>query len=106
MEGPAQKEIIQTPEQHSDGLHKEMEEQLGSLGHQGSTKPAGPIPLTDELKEVGVDLAHIAGSGFKELVTGGESQIRTTESKKPLSIAAIRQAMRNKLLGRFNRKAA
>lgn len=41
----------------------------------GATQPHAqkPIPLTEDLKQIGVDVTHIAGNTFDELV-GGEGR--------------------------------
>lgn len=63
MEDSAQKEL---------DLHQGVGEQLTNLKQPTQTVPhtEQAIPLTEELKQVGVDATHIIGSKFKELTTG------------------------------------
>lgn len=60
-------------------------------GIKGATQPEAqkPIPLTSDLKQVGVDATHIAGSTFDELIggEGGSSRVRTVPSRNPFKIA-------------------
>lgn len=88
MEKPASERIVQSAEQPTKDLHEGVKESLRKLGHSGPTIPAAQTlpPLTEELKRVGVDAAHIAGSTFEEVVTGGATHIRETPSKKPLAL--------------------
>lgn len=77
MEDSAQKE---------KDLHQGVGEQLTHLEQPTQTVPhtEKAIPLTDELKQVGVDAAHIIGSKLEELTTGTtpSTEIRNTETSK------------------------
>lgn len=82
---PAQKE--------EENLHHGVSRELESIGHSDPTVPytaETPLPLTNQLKQIGVDAGHIAGSTFEEVVTGGATGIRTTESRNPLRIISKR----------------
>lgn len=74
-------------------LHHGVSQELKSMGHTGSTVPhtaETPLPLTDQLRQIGVDAGHIAHSTFEEVTTGGATGIRTTASKNPLRIISER----------------
>lgn len=46
-----------------------------------------PIPLTEELKQIGVDATHVAGSTFDELMSGEGRETRNrVASKNPISL--------------------
>lgn len=103
MEKPAPEGIVQSAEQPTKDLHKKIRGPLEQLGHSSSTIPAQDAPaLTREVKQWAEDISHTAQSALEEAVTGGVTHIRVAESKKPLSIARIRDALRN----RFPRKKA
>lgn len=84
----APKQAIQTPQQATDKLHQSVGQNLQQMGQRSSTVPTTsetPIPLTDELKQIGVDASHIVGTTFEEL-TQGTTHIRETKSKKLLKL--------------------
>lgn len=92
MEGsaPKEKEIIQSPDRKDADFHGNLRQELKKLGHDVSTKPdhEKPIPLTEELRQIGTDITHIAGSTVDELVTGdGGSTRDRVASRNPLKIA-------------------
>lgn len=71
-------------------------------GVEGATQPEAqkPIPLTSELKHFGVDVTHITGSTFDELMggEGGGSRDRTAPGKMSIGISRIRESLKNKFL--------
>ncbi|MBI2334331.1 hypothetical protein HYU96_00870 [Candidatus Daviesbacteria bacterium] len=74
-------------------LHQDVNNQLQQLHHPPASLPVNgetPIPLTEDLKSLGVDAGHIIGSTFEDL-TSGSTQVRETPSKGPL------QLLKNKL---------
>lgn len=81
MNGPApEQRVIQPKDQHEIDLHRKIE---------GAIQPAAqkPIPLTEELKQIGVDATHIAGSTFDELMSGeGGSTRDRVASKNPINL--------------------
>lgn len=84
----APKQVIQTPQQATDTLHQNVGGNLQQMGHNASIVPTTsdtPIPLTDELKQIGVDASHIMGTTFEEL-TQGTTHIRETKSKNLLKL--------------------
>ena len=94
MDGSASTEILQPVEKNETNLHNGVKSPLKELGHNVSTEPDSqkPIPLTEGLKQIGVDATHIAGSGFDELMSGvgRSSRDRTTHGRNPISIALER----------------
>ena len=59
-------------------------------GVEGATQPESqkPIPLTNDLKQVGVDVTHIAGGTFDELMNGEGRGTwdRVVTEQKPISL--------------------
>lgn len=71
-----------------DQLHQNVSGSLQQMGHSASTVPTTadtPLPLTNELKQIGVDASHIMGTTFEEL-TQGTTHIRETKSKNWLKV--------------------
>ena len=69
-------------------LHQNVSSQLQQLHHPPASLPINdetPIPLTNDLKQIGVDASHIVGSTLEEL-TQGSTHIRETKSKKLLRL--------------------
>lgn len=97
----APQQVIQTPQQATDQLHQNVASNLQQMGHSASTVPATdtPIPLTDELKQIGIDASHIVGTTFEEL-TQGTTHIRETKSKNLLKLLQEKVA-RIKIPGRL-----
>lgn len=75
MKDSAQKEL---------DLHQGVGEQLTHLKQPTQTVPPTEkaIPLTEELKQVGVDATHIIGSKLEELTTGTtpSTEVRGTKT--------------------------
>lgn len=88
--GPVPKEILQPIKAVDNELHQGVKPQLVKMGHTEDTKPASqqPFPLTEEIKQLGVDARHIADSAFHDVVTGAseEARVRGTDSKNVISI--------------------
>lgn len=98
MEKSAPGGIVQSAEQPTDDLHKKIREPLRQLGHSGSTIPASEAPAVGgDVKGWAEDISHVAKSALEQAVIGGVTDIRTTESNKPISIARIR-AWKSKFL--------
>lgn len=75
---------METPEQHDATLIRSVE---------GATRPETQksIPLTDELKQIGVDAIHIAGTTFDELMSGeGRDTRDRVAGKNPISLVRER----------------
>lgn len=84
----APKQVIQTPQQATDNLHQAVGQNLQQMGRSSATVPTTsetPIPLTDELRQIGVDASHVIGTSFEEL-TQGTTHIRETKSKNWLKL--------------------
>lgn len=90
MDGSAPKEILQPTGVVDNQLHETVKPHLVKMGHTGDTKPPSqqPFPLTEEVRQLGVDAQHIADSAFHDLVTGAseEAKVRGTDSKNVVSI--------------------
>lgn len=81
MDGSApEQKIIQPVDQQDTNLNRMVE---------GATQPESqkPIPLTEGLRQVGVDATHVVGSTFDELMSGegGSTRDRVT-SRNPISL--------------------
>lgn len=77
-----------TPKQANDKLNQTINQNLQQMGHQPVASPVTaetPIPLTSDLKQIGVDAGHIIGSSFEEM-TQGTTHIRETKSRNPLNL--------------------
>lgn len=94
---------MESAEQPSDNLHAEVGKSLEQLGHKASTIPPHEDPVfTEELGEMMEDLGHKAKTDLEQIISGGVTHVRTTESKKPISIARIREGLKK----RFFKKTA
>lgn len=93
---PEQK-IIQLVEQHDAKLNQAVE---GAI-HPETQKP---IPLTEDLQQIGVDATHVIGSGFEELMSGeGRDTRDRVASKNPIRLVWERA---NRLRDKVTKKAA
>ncbi len=92
MEVATEQKIIQPTDQHDVDLNKAV----------GGIQPDAqkPIPLTEELRQIGVDVTHIAGSAFKEVMSGvGGSTRDRVASNNPISLVWERaRRMKEKLI--------
>lgn len=90
MDGSAPKKFLQPAKAVDDKMHQAVKPQLVKMGHTEDTKPISqqPFPLTEEIKQLGVDARHIADSAFHDVVTGAseEASVRGTDSKNVISI--------------------
>lgn len=63
---------------------------------KGATKPESqqPISLSEDLKQIGVDVTHVAGSTFDELMSGEgrDTRDRVASSRNPIKIALERNS--------------
>ena len=82
MEDSAQREV-----------HQNLKEPLESMGHSSETVPAAekPIPLTDELKQIGVAAWHVIGTPVEEVFTGEAPDARVRGSKARKFLDFIRR---------------
>ena len=87
---------MESTEQHDSHLIKVVPE---------ATQPEAqkPIPLTEDLKQIGVDATHVVGSTFDELMggEGGSSRDRVA-SKNPINLVLERA---RRLKARFKKAA-
>ena len=89
---------MESAEQPTNNLHANLRRPLQQMGHNDSTIPAQETPvLTEDVKQWAEDISDTAKSALEQAVIGGVTDIRTTESNKPLSITRIR-AWKSKLL--------
>lgn len=88
MNEPAPKRIIQSAEQPTQELHETVGGELSKFGHNVSTQPEStkPIPLTEELQQIGTDVTHITGSTVEELITGKGGSTRDRTAKNPFNL--------------------
>ena len=95
---------MESAEQPTKVLHKNVGTSLKQMGHHVPTLPPNEGPVfTENLKGFGEDIHYHASSALEQAVSGGVTHVRTTESKKPISIASIRERLKNRF---FRRKAA
>lgn len=73
---------MESAEQHDASLNQAVE---------GATQPEAQksIPLTEDLRQIGVNVTHIAGSTFDELMSGegGDTRDRIVSSRNPIKLA-------------------
>lgn len=84
MEAAPEQKIIQPVDQHDIDLNRSVEV---------ATQPEAqkPIPLTEELKQIGVDATHVIGSTFDELMSGeGGSTRDRVASRSPIRLVLER----------------
>lgn len=90
---------MESAEQPVDDLHAKVSTSLKQLGHRVSTiPPQEDSVLADEFKEIARDLDYNAKNALEEAVSGGTTLIRTTGSKNPISIAKIRESLKQRFL--------
>ena len=80
---------MESAEKPHQDLYKRVNQALQKEGHgQAEVPPSQLKPsLTEELKQIGVDATHIAGSTLEELTTGEKSSTRNrVTSKNPLNL--------------------
>lgn len=89
MDGSVPKEILQPTEADTEQMHEKVKTNLRIVGHDKDTQPETekPIPLTEDLKQLGVNAMHIAGVNYHELLTGeGErAKVRASDNKSVVS---------------------
>lgn len=90
---------MESAEQPSYNLHANVGKSLEQLGHKVPTIPPqeGPV-FAEELRGIVEDLGHKAKTDLEQIISGGVTHVRTTESKKPISIARIREGLKNRFL--------
>lgn len=90
---------MESAERPANNLHANVSKSLEQLGHKVSTIPPheGPV-FAEELKSIVEDLGHKAKTDLEQIISGGVTHVRTTESKRPLSIARIREGLKNRFL--------
>lgn len=94
MQEPAPTGNIQPVDQRDAGVRQKIEDNLRQLGHNTVTQPPSiqPIGLTDDLRQAGVDAAHIIGSTYTDIVEGkgGANRDRVATSRNPIKLALER----------------
>lgn len=87
---------MESAEQPTNVLHKNVGQSLKQLGHyKVTTIPPneGPV-LAEDLKRMVEDIGYTTQTALEQAVSGGVTYVRTTKSKNPSLIAALREKMR------------
>lgn len=99
MEAAPEQKIIQPVDQHDVNLTEAI---------IGATQPDAqkPIPLTEELEQIGVDAIHVAGSTFDELMSGDEGGKTRDRVARINPISLVRERLKRIKDGPVLKKAA
>lgn len=86
---------MESAEQPANDLHKKVGTALEEMGHHAPTLPPneGPV-LAEDLREMIEDVSYNTKDALEEVVRGGVTHVRTTESKKPNLIARLREKLK------------
>lgn len=87
---------MESAEQPANNLHKNVGKSLKQLGHHrvSTIPPNEGQVFAEDLQGMVEDLSYKAKTDLEQMVSGGVTYVRTTESKKPISIASIREGLK------------
>lgn len=96
MEGPAQEKeiVVQYTDQQTTDFHKAVAESAGVSPEVVNPEAQSTLKKLAETGAEILDVAHGLGASVGEKISGGATQIRVIETKKPSLISRIRTKLK------------